>query len=296
VRSATTQLRLLPHELAWAALFAVVGTRLIVVAGLGATTLLWWTLALLAAIPIVLAHRLPSVATWRVRLLAWLAVMNAAYALMGRVVAALGDARHDALLQRLDTLLFGAPLPLYLDGLASHPALVEALSACYFALFPYIALSCVRYALRVADERPVAQAFYSGIFTVYAIGFLGYFLLPAQGAYLDISDAFLHRLEGGWITALNDAVVRRGTNGVDVFPSLHIAVSTFILFFDRRHAPWRFQIYLVPAIGLWIATVALRYHYGVDVVAGFALAVVGLRLARRVEESGTRNQELASES
>jgi membrane-associated phospholipid phosphatase len=112
-----------------------------------------------------------------------------------------------------------------------------------------------------------------GLFTVYAVGFLGYLFVPAQGAYLTMQGAFVHQIAGGWITRLNDTVVRRGSIGIDVFPSLHIAVSTFILLFDRHFVRWRYYAYLGPAIGLWIATLYLRYHYGIDVVVGFVLAL-----------------------
>jgi membrane-associated phospholipid phosphatase len=94
--------------------------------------------------------------------------------------------------------------------------------------------------------------------------------------------AFSHAVTGGWMTHFTDAVVRNGSNRVDVFPSLHVAVSTFILGFDRRYARWRFRAYLAPAIGLWVSTVYLRFHYGVDVLGGFALAAFGLWVAFRV--------------
>jgi membrane-associated phospholipid phosphatase len=38
---------------------------------------------------------------------------------------------------------------------------------------------------------------------------------------------------------------------------------------------------LLPIVGLWAATLYLRYHYLVDVLCGFALAIVGLCVARR---------------
>ena len=88
-------------------------------------------------------------------------------------------------------------------------------------------------------------------------------------------------LTGGWITGWNAAVVAKGSNGVDVFPSLHCAVSCFLLFFDRRHRPWRYRLYLLPCIGLWFSTIYLRYHYLVDVICGFALAAFALWLANR---------------
>ena len=78
----------------------------------------------------------------------------------------------------------------------------------------------------------------------------------------------------------NDAVVSRGSNGVDAFPSLHCAVTSYLLMFDWWHRRWRFWIYLVPCAGLWLATVYLRYHYAIDCLAGFALAGAVLWLVR----------------
>ena len=68
---------------------------------------------------------------------------------------------------------------------------------------------------------------------------------------------------------------------MDCFPSLHCAVSSYILFFDRRHRRWRFWLYLVPCVGLWVSTLYLRYHYFVDLVAGFALSAAALWFVNR---------------
>ena len=81
------------------------------------------------------------------------------------------------------------------------------------------------------------------------------------------------------MTALNHTVVERGSNRVDVFPSLHVAARAFMLFFDRRFARWRYRLYLPAAVGLWVSTVYLRFHYGIDVLAGALLAVVALLVA-----------------
>jgi membrane-associated phospholipid phosphatase len=94
-----------------------------------------------------------------------------------------------------------------------------------------------------------------------------------------MTNQFTQPLDGWWITKWNAAIVATGSNKVDVFPSLHCALSSFLLFFDRRHRPWRFKLYLVPAVGLWFSTIYLRYHYFIDVVCGFALAALALWLA-----------------
>lgn len=132
-----------------------------------------------------------------------------------------------------------------------------------------------------AGDVELLKKFVIGLFSIYGIGFLGYSLVPAAGPFVAMAGQFTVPLNGWWFTGWNTAVVTRGSNGVDVFPSLHCAVSAFLLFFDRLHKPWRFRLYLVPCVGLWCSTIYLRYHYFVDVACGFVLAAFGLWLAGR---------------
>ena len=74
-------------------------------------------------------------------------------------------------------------------------------------------------------------------------------------------------------------VLDYASNGVDAFPSIHVAVSLYLLAFDRMYYRRRFWRLLVPCVALWISTIYLRYHYAVDVIAGFAIAAIGLRVA-----------------
>ena len=273
---------LLPHESAFALLLVGVWGWLVAARGpLAPLALLW--LALVAAHAAVLRACVPrpTLARWRVRLGWALVLMNAVYFALGPTIRALRDGRHDALLQRIDTALFGEPLPLRFDAW-SHALFSDVLSACYMLLFPYIFFSCVRHLVSARRDLATAQRFYAGFFLTYAIGFVGYIAIPAQGAWLDIPGAFHSTIAGGWLTHLNETIVRNGSTRVDVFPSLHVAASAFMLFFDRIHARTRFWFYLGPAVGLWISTIYLRYHYGIDVLAGFALAACTLYLAEHL--------------
>lgn len=271
---------LLPHEYGFFVLYALVVARLLLSPGAVAWRELsvWLLFAATSAGLVLLTQASNTVGAWRLRLGAYVVLMNAAYFRMGAVFDATHGSRRDALLQRADSLLFGKPLPLYFDGLA-QPGFSDLLSICYFLLFPYILLSCGRQLVRLRRAPAEARAFYSGLFLVYAIGLMGYLLVPARGVWLDIPHAFHHPIAGGWITAFNQMVVDRASNRVDVFPSLHVSVSAFILLFDRRFALWRYRVYLPAAIGLWISTVYLRFHYGIDVIAGAVLAGIALRVA-----------------
>jgi membrane-associated phospholipid phosphatase len=194
------------------------------------------------------------------------------------VIPVFHPGKEDAWLQQLDLSLIGGNASLWLQRV-THPVLTDLLSACYLFFFPGLMLSWLHYFRR---ELPVLRAFIIGLFTVYGLGFIGYTFVPALGPYLDpaMVARFDMPLTGGWITQFNDHLVREGSNKVDVFPSLHCGVTAFILFFYHRHSPAAFRWVLVPTAGLWMATLYLRYHYFVDVVAGFLLAAAALWLVR----------------
>jgi len=213
---------------------------------------------------------------WRPRLVYCAVVVQALFYLIRRAVDTLGVPLIDARLEQADLALFGFNPNLALERFSPGP-LMDLLSLCYLLAFlPYIAAAFFSY---YRGDLETLQSFCAGLFTVYALGFLGYTLWPAVGPYSSMADRFAAPLAGSWLTTAHHAFVARGTNGIDAFPSLHCALTGFVLAFDRRHAPSRFRLMLAPVVLLWIATVFLRYHYLVDVAAGFALAAVGLAAA-----------------
>jgi membrane-associated phospholipid phosphatase len=213
----------------------------------------------------------------RLRLLYYPFALQAGYFLLGPSMKALGVPKVDGLLQSIDHQLIGGNLSVVLEPFAP-PILTDVMSACYLLFFPYLILTHLDYFRR---DAATLHRFCDGLYTVYAVGLVGYVLLPAAGPYVAMADRFQAPLEGGWLTRVHQQIVVSGTNGVDVFPSLHCAVTAFLLFFDRRRAPTRYRWMLVPVAILWVSTIYLRYHYFIDVVAGFALAGAGLLLAGR---------------
>jgi hypothetical protein len=272
--------KLLPHEWFFGVFLLVTWLRLVVVVGpMDPDALLYLVLVLVNVAVIARCESRQTGARWWARLWYYPVVMNVAFATMGSTALKVVSQRQDAVLQRIDAALVGATPSLGAQAIVT-PWLTEILSFCYLLFFPYLLISLVFYAWR---GLPVFRPFTIGLFTVYAFGFLGYSTLPAAGPYLALPDQFTVPLTGWAISRFNTFVVASGSNGVDVFPSLHCAVSCYLLFFDRQHARWRFRLYLVPCMGLWLATIYLRYHYLVDVVAGFALAAFALWVVRRWE-------------
>jgi membrane-associated phospholipid phosphatase len=270
----------LPHELVFGGFLAVTGLRLAVTAGIAAAPTLAYAAFLAGAVAMALFCRAaPSATRWRWRLAYYAVLMNVVFVHLRGVVPLIHPGSADALLQDWDRALFGGNLSLRLEPFMSPPA-TELASLCYDLFFVYLFASLLRYLRAPLAE---AQAFYAGLFTLYGIGFLGYTLLPAQGPYAAMAGAFTRPVAGYALTDLLLAAYPLGTNGADVFPSLHCAVSAYILGFDASRHPRRFRWWLLPVLGLWLSTVYLRFHYGVDVLAGLALAVPSLAVALRLD-------------
>jgi hypothetical protein len=269
--------RLLPHEFFFGLFLLVTWMRLGLAAGfLGRDALLYFVLIAANVWAIWFRRSSGTSLRWRLGLLFYPLAMNVVFFQMKTAIPKIHPERMDAWLQRIDQLGIGTNLSLRLQPLV-HPALTEFFSFCYILFFPYLAFSIITY---FCGGVELLKKFIIGLFTIYGIGFLGYSIIPAAGPYLAMAGQFTVPLTGWWITKWNAAIVAGGSNGVDVFPSLHCALSSFLLFFDRRHHPWRFKLCLVPCVGLWLSTIYLRYHYVIDVLCWFALAAFALWLAR----------------
>jgi membrane-associated phospholipid phosphatase len=210
--------------------------------------------------------------------------MNVLFVDMRAVSPLINDGKRDSVLWEIDRLLVGGSLSIRLQQFIS-PALTELLSFCYMFFMIYLFLSMLAW---LFSNIKTARIFYSGLFSLYGIGYFGYTLVPAIGPYIVYADRFSVPLNGWFLTDFLTAIYPSGTNYTDIFPSLHVAVSAYLLFFDMKWRRARFWICLLPCAGIWFSTIYLRYHYFVDVMAGFALAAFALyitRLARLREES-----------
>jgi hypothetical protein len=215
--------------------------------------------------------------------LAVMAVMFTLYTTLGHVAFAAVPWRADPWLEAADrALLLGRSPSLAVERLAPT-RWAELLSFCYAMFIPYLYVSILLSLIgRPAAER---DEFVTGFAVLYALSFLGYLFLPARGPVVQMAGAFTLPIHGG---AFHRIVVRSvqqvgGPHGA--FPSLHVGGSLFATLFDLRHRnPLRALIYLPVVAMIALATLVLRYHYAVDLVAALLLALVASGIAARAME------------
>ena len=120
------------------------------------------------------------------------------------------------------------------------------------------------------------QTLVSIILTFY-IGYVGYVVFPAVGPKFTMSHLFETSLSGTFISDrlsfLMNYEISEYTRR-DCFPSLHNGVILLILLFAFKHEKIYAFMFFPFAIALFFSTLYLRYHYFVDMIAGFLLAII----------------------
>ena len=278
-RKVTRYWQLLPHEVAFNALLLVLALRLSWAAGPANLRVAAFLAYIAVGIALVVwTQRDPTPTRWRIRLLWYPCAMGLTFYSLAGTIEALGVTRADELLARWDAAILGAPAAHYLAALET-PLFTEIMVIAYLFFFYYLIFGPAHYCLR--DLQRFRSCF-AGLFTLYALGFLGYSLFPAHGPRADVT---LPAMQLGPLARHLLPLVDAGSNDVDVFPSIHGAASLYLLVFDAWHYRRRFWQLLLPTIALWFSTVYLRYHYAVDLAAGLAIAVAALLTARCYERS-----------
>lgn len=177
--------------------------------------------------------------------------------------------------------LFGAEPALRLDAVVT-PTTTEWFSFFYFGYFFVLATHVLPMIFTNKDRRVLGE-FTFGLMVVFCVGHTTYMLVPGYGPLRAIASEFQHRLPSGlWLNVVMDTVAEGGALK-DIFPSLHTAAPTFIMLFSFRNRalpPYRYTWWIVAffVVNIIVATMFLRWHWIVDVVAGLALAVTAQAL------------------
>ena len=236
-------------------------------------------LALLTALALfAVAAKRWAAAPWVVfgRPLLAIFIVYTLYTSLGRLGMAAMPFRADALLSRIDTRLFGGRDPSLLLEPWLTPARVELCAFFYAFFIPYINLSLMLGALgRPPLER---DQFLTGWALIYAISYLGYVFVPAQGpAVLHASD-YEVALQGGYFLRTVLRAVEDTGGSMGAFPSLHVGASVYLCVFDLRTHRLRGLTYAPMVLVIYLATVVLRFHYVIDLVMGTLLGLACTRL------------------
>lgn len=217
------------------------------------------------------------------------------YFFLARLLPLVNPTTVDLELYHLDLRLFGVEPAIAMDAIVT-PVTTEWFAFFYFDYFFILAIHVIPILLFAKSARLLGE-FALGMLTVFCVGHLVYMLVPGYGPYRALDGEFMNPLPHGMWRDMVMATVASGGSQMDIFPSLHTAAPTFLALFSFRHrdklpfkASWPVTAFC--AVNIVGATMFLRWHWVIDVIAGLTLAtvafVVGVRgteweLTRRAE-------------
>ena len=231
-----------------------------------------FTLHTLGAVLLVFEVKRPNRTSWVFRNWYPLPYVASCYKEMALLIPAVRHTDSDQWLADLDFRFWGANPNVWLERIHT-PALTEFLQAVYTVFVPAVLLI----AFLLWKKRRIAEFQYYAF--LIALGFLasylGYLLVPARGPRFLLKHLQHIPLQGMWLfQAMQNTLDRLESAHYDCFPSGHTELTILAWWGSRMVSNRLFRIYFAYTPLIIFATVYLRYHYTVDLLAGVVLAAV----------------------
>ncbi len=178
----------------------------------------------------------------------------------------------DPILIRLDYLIFNNHPTIILERIMS-PLLTDILQIAYSTYY-FIPISFGIVVLLNNKREEFNKTLFLILFCFY-LSYLGYILMPALGPRFTISHLQTTELQGLVVTEPIQKFLNK-LEGIkrDAFPSGHTAIALTVLYLAYRFKRRFFWILLPIVTALVFSTVYCRYHYVVDIIAGFGLMFI----------------------
>jgi membrane-associated phospholipid phosphatase len=207
----------------------------------------------------------------------------ACYKEMAILIPVIRARDFDRELARLDFALWGANPTVWLERMQS-PLLTEFLQIVYSLFVPAVLVV----AALLWQKRKMPEFRYYAF--LIALGFLasyvGYFWVPVRGPRFLLSALQHTRLEGLWLfQSLQTTLDQLESAHYDCFPSGHTELTILACWGSRLVSSELYYLFLGYTPCIIFATVYLRYHYTIDVLAGMLLALLLIVAAPHVYAS-----------
>lgn len=171
---------------------------------------------------------------------------------------------RDSVIQHMDAAVFGKQVSDWLEPFA-RPWLTGLLTGAYVSWFWWLFATVG--ILLIASREAATEYIFASLLAFY-VGYVCYVLVPVIGPGYTLHYAvILHDIAP--VFTMDRLQVAR-----DCYPSLHTAISVVMLIYIWRYQRRWMWVYAPMVVLIILATLYLRFHYGMDDIAGLCLAVV----------------------
>jgi len=248
--------------------------------------LLFWHIA--GASLLFVEVRFPNPTSWFFR--SWYPLPTVAYYYreMAVLIPGIWHTDADRWLADLDFGFWHANPTVWLERVHT-PVLTEFLQLVYTLFVPAVLLV----AFLLWKRRKFAEfQYYAFLIALgYLVSYIGYVIVPARGPRFVLRSVQHIPLQGLWLfDIMQNTLDRLESAHYDCFPSGHTELTILACWGSRLISNRLFRVYLAYTPLIIFATVYLRYHYTVDLLAGIIVAALliyfGPALYRKLSKGG----------
>jgi len=214
----------------------------------------------------------PNRTTWFFRHWYPLIYVTFCYKEMALLIPGVNPNYADLRFSNLDYFFWHAHPTVWLERITS-PALTEYLQIIYTLFVPSVLLI----AFLLWRQRRFAEfRYYAFLIALgFLVSYIGYLIFPARGPRFFLKHLQYIPLRGIWLFRfMQDGLDRLESTAYDCFPSGHTELTILAWWSARQFTNSLFWPYFAYTLSIISATVYLRYHYTIDVLAGVAVAGV----------------------
>jgi hypothetical protein len=195
-----------------------------------------------------------------------------------------GLIRYDEWFSSIDQSLFGKQIAILIQDFWKENSFktvyYDLIQTAYLTYYIFPIYGGVLY-YRLLDEKRKYKIgrYFSSMAIFYSVNYLFYLIIPVMGPQFYHRDLFQNTLPLSSYGELLHSIVSTGqVTFIDCFPSGHTGIAILVtIWLFRIHHQQRF-ISLLVSILMILATLSLRYHYTLDVLSAFPLALICYKL------------------
>lgn len=194
--------------------------------------------------------------------------------------------RRDALFSEFDLWLFSKPSALiFFDFLKPLGAIgtffYDVMMLSYISYFFLPLIGGILYFRSLKDsEREKVGRFFFSVILFFSLNFLFYLIVPVTGPQYWLPEWFKDPLPlSSFGLGLWKMVNEGQTTFIDCFPSGHTGIAFLVTIWMFRIRHWARWPLTLTTLFIICATLAMRYHYSLDLICAFPLAYFCHRIA-----------------
>ncbi|MBF0206644.1 MAG: phosphatase PAP2 family protein [Oligoflexia bacterium] len=212
------------------------------------------------------------------------------YDLIGSVNKHFGGLNlYDNYLLSFDLFLFKMPVADFFEKALLNTGFIknifyDILMIAYICYYPLVYLGIIHFSSFKNDPKKFSliNQYSFSMVVLLLLSFIGYLLIPVTGPQYYLKEQYgLHMLPLSFFgLSIHNYIAGLHPNHIDCFPSVHTGLTILTVFWAFKMKFKARYIYLLLSLFIIPATILLRYHYILDVLAAIPCALIAYQSSK----------------